>query len=547
MPLTAALLCAAGATVHARNLIGFPSTSAASSQNGSASAAANSQTATAATTAAAQAVQAAVTARRAQDSLVQSTAAFQSLAQAQAAAHLAALNDSSNIITSTGGSTTDGLGAGLLNPIGGVPTTKASSSIQVVNLGPGGKNQLVLGNGGTVTLPGGTVGTDQVIVSGSGSVTTTGGTVQVTAGNLSTTSGGTLSATNGGSISLTAGSGTLSASTSATITSTLAGTVTLPAGAGTMALSANQSMTIPAGSSVKFTGSGTGTVLVSGAGTLTLAGAGTLALSNTTASAGGTISTGSGTSSFTGNGSVSSQAPGATISLSGSGSINFDGSGSDSLPLILQPTAAQTPPAFTTTGTLLTTLSYNLPVSSVSSQSWTGVGALSQSINGSNGQTTVTITQNQPQALLTWQTFNVGRNTTLDFDQSAGGASEGDWVAINRILDPSLSPSEILGAIEAPGQVYVINQNGIIFNGASQVNTHALVASTLPINSNLVANGLLNNPAGQFLFTSIAITPRLTTRTAIRTLFPTRPAATSPLRRGRTSPAPARLKVWGEK
>jgi len=39
----------------------------------------------------------------------------------------------------------------------------------------------------------------------------------------------------------------------------------------------------------------------------------------------------------------------------------------------------------------------------------------------------------------------------------------------------------ILGAIKAEGQVYVINQNGIVFGGASQINVGTLVASTLNI------------------------------------------------------------------
>ena len=74
----------------------------------------------------------------------------------------------------------------------------------------------------------------------------------------------------------------------------------------------------------------------------------------------------------------------------------------------------------------------------------------------------------------------------------------------NRSTDPSGNPTQILGSIEAQGQVYIINQNGIIFGGASQVNTHALVASSLPINDNLITRGLLNNPDSQFLFSANA-------------------------------------------
>ena len=132
---------------------------------------------------------------------------------------------------------------------------------------------------------------------------------------------------------------------------------------------------------------------------------------------------------------------------------------------------------------------------------WQGAKLPTQT--AANGQTTVNIKQTSQQALLNWRTFNVGKQTTLNFDQSAGGANTGQWVAFNKVSDPSGSPSQILGSIKAQGQVYVINQNGIIFGGSSQVNTHALVASSLPINDNLINRGLLNNPDSQFLFTAL--------------------------------------------
>ncbi len=122
-----------------------------------------------------------------------------------------------------------------------------------------------------------------------------------------------------------------------------------------------------------------------------------------------------------------------------------------------------------------------------------------------DGETIVTIKQTDPQALLTWKTFNVGKKTTVFFNQRKAGDNVTNWIAFNRILDPSGAPSQILGSIRAEGQVYVINQNGIIFGGTSQVNTHTLVASSLPINDGLVQRGLLNNPDAQFLFSSISL------------------------------------------
>jgi filamentous hemagglutinin len=123
----------------------------------------------------------------------------------------------------------------------------------------------------------------------------------------------------------------------------------------------------------------------------------------------------------------------------------------------------------------------------------------------SGGTTNVSIVQTAQQAVLNWQTFNVGTGTHVTFDQTAGGANASQWIAFNKINDPSGLPSQILGSLDAIGQLYVINANGIIFGGSSQINTHTLVASALPINDNLIARGLLNNPDNQFLFSALPI------------------------------------------
>lgn len=136
------------------------------------------------------------------------------------------------------------------------------------------------------------------------------------------------------------------------------------------------------------------------------------------------------------------------------------------------------------------------PGATVGSALWTGAQLPTQQVAG--GLTTVTVDQNESQALLTWQNFNIGRETKLRFNQGGG-----DWIAFNQIVDPSANPTRILGSIEAPGQVYVINPNGVIFHGTAQVNTRTLVASSLPLNTNLVARGVLNNPATEFLFSGI--------------------------------------------
>jgi filamentous hemagglutinin len=96
-----------------------------------------------------------------------------------------------------------------------------------------------------------------------------------------------------------------------------------------------------------------------------------------------------------------------------------------------------------------------------------------------NGRKEVTVTQSAEKAILTWETFNVGRKTDLYFDQTAGGEKAASWVVLNRVEDPSARPSRILGSIKADGRVCVVNRNGIIFEGSSQVNASAFLGSTL--------------------------------------------------------------------
>jgi filamentous hemagglutinin family protein len=131
--------------------------------------------------------------------------------------------------------------------------------------------------------------------------------------------------------------------------------------------------------------------------------------------------------------------------------------------------------------------------------SWVNAGTPTQTVSG--GQTLVAIQQTAPQAVLNWTTFNVGKNTIVNFNQQGNAG----WIALNKISDPSGVPSQILGRIRADGQVLLINQNGIIFGGSSQINVNALVASTLDdskLNTNnyqlFLQNGLFSSsvPSG---------------------------------------------------
>jgi filamentous hemagglutinin family protein len=103
-----------------------------------------------------------------------------------------------------------------------------------------------------------------------------------------------------------------------------------------------------------------------------------------------------------------------------------------------------------------------------------GVGSIAQT--GPSGATTTTINQSTQNLSLDWKSFNVGIRETVNFVQPSATA-----LAVNKIFDTN--GSQILGNLNANGQVFLINPNGVIFGAGAQVNVGGLVASTLDISS----------------------------------------------------------------
>ena len=67
--------------------------------------------------------------------------------------------------------------------------------------------------------------------------------------------------------------------------------------------------------------------------------------------------------------------------------------------------------------------------------------------------TTTTITQSSQRAAINWQSFDVGAQQSVQFNQPSASA-----VALNRVVGPN--PSQIAGHIDANGQIILVNQDG---------------------------------------------------------------------------------------
>ncbi|WP_080404791.1 MBG domain-containing protein [Burkholderia ubonensis] len=81
------------------------------------------------------------------------------------------------------------------------------------------------------------------------------------------------------------------------------------------------------------------------------------------------------------------------------------------------------------------------------------------------------IDQGSPNAALNWNTFNIGRDASVTFNQPSAQS-----IALNRVA--SANPSQIYGALNANGKLILINPNGVVFGQGAQVNAAALIATT---------------------------------------------------------------------
>jgi filamentous hemagglutinin family protein len=92
-----------------------------------------------------------------------------------------------------------------------------------------------------------------------------------------------------------------------------------------------------------------------------------------------------------------------------------------------------------------------------------------------------TINQSSNRAIINWQGFSVGKSETVNFNQPSAASA-----TLNRVTGSDASV--IAGSLNANGQVFLVNPNGVLFSKGSQVNVGGLVASTLDIsNANFMA------------------------------------------------------------
>ncbi|MBP6785031.1 MAG: filamentous hemagglutinin N-terminal domain-containing protein, partial [Verrucomicrobiales bacterium] len=110
-------------------------------------------------------------------------------------------------------------------------------------------------------------------------------------------------------------------------------------------------------------------------------------------------------------------------------------------------------------------------------------GEVAAGVAGITSQgSTLTITQGSDRAIINWQDFSIAAGQTTQFLQPSSTSA-----MLNRVMGGN--PSQIYGNLQANGQIYLINPNGILVGASGVVNTAGFLASTLDVSDDSFLRG----------------------------------------------------------
>lgn len=111
---------------------------------------------------------------------------------------------------------------------------------------------------------------------------------------------------------------------------------------------------------------------------------------------------------------------------------------------------------------------------------------------GAMNNNELVITQALQKGIINWQDFSIDAGELVRFAQQAGN----DSITLNRVLGSQVS--NIQGALQANGNIFLINPNGVVFGANSTVDVAGLLATTFDVTDSSFLNG------GQLDFAQVA-------------------------------------------
>jgi filamentous hemagglutinin family protein len=110
--------------------------------------------------------------------------------------------------------------------------------------------------------------------------------------------------------------------------------------------------------------------------------------------------------------------------------------------------------------------------------------------------TTTTITQTSGRSVIDWRSFSIAAGETVRFVQPGAQSA-----VLNRVTGAEFS--SLQGTLEANGQVYLVNPNGILIGAGGRINAASLVATT----ASIASDAFMRDPAsvnGRFVFNEVS-------------------------------------------
>ncbi|WP_170228241.1 caspase family protein [Denitratisoma oestradiolicum] len=91
-----------------------------------------------------------------------------------------------------------------------------------------------------------------------------------------------------------------------------------------------------------------------------------------------------------------------------------------------------------------------------------------------NGGNTLSVRTVTPATIINWQGFSINAGEVTRFDQPSAASA-----VLNRVMGQN--PSQILGALQSNGRVFVLNPAGVVIGKDAQINVAGLMVSALPL------------------------------------------------------------------
>lgn len=124
---------------------------------------------------------------------------------------------------------------------------------------------------------------------------------------------------------------------------------------------------------------------------------------------------------------------------------------------------------------------FNIPVYAAPNGANVVHGNVNISQNGSN----TIINQNTDKAIINWNSFDVNKGESVLFNQNSSSS-----IILNRVTNGL--PTNIFGNISANGNVFILNQAGVLVGNGASINTNSFLAGAANINDNDFIAGKYN-------------------------------------------------------